>query len=117
MPEEVSGRHPILEMLDDNEPEAIEYWLSDDGLAKIYEDFEAGRINGPTYQSRLQAWIGAWRKRLEDWRSTLPEDADAHLLTTNVWARPGIPADNDRNGVTEHLKPQKVRAKPRGPMR
>lgn len=116
MAEEILNRHPILEMLDANEPVAVEYWLTDDGLARIYEDFENGRINGPTYQHRIQAWVAAWRKRLEDWQSTRPADSDTHLLQARVWVKPGVPGADD-NDIPQHLQPQKVRAKPCGPQR
>ena len=63
-----------------------EYWLTDDGLARIYEDFENGRINGPTYQQRLQAWVASWRKRLEGWRPDAEDPTlhDVHLLSTRA---------------------------------
>lgn len=116
--EEILDKHPVLEMLDDKEPEAVEYWLTDDGLSRIYEDFENGRINGPTYQRRLQAWVAAWRKRLDAWKQGIEDSArhDAHLLTTRVWVRPGIPSDS-QTGNPQNLLPQKVRTKARGPSR
>jgi hypothetical protein len=117
MGDEILNKHPVLQMLDDNEPEAVEYWLHDDGLTRIYADFEDGRINGPTYHERLKAWVAAWRKRLDVWQATLPSETDAHLLTTRVWVRPGHPASNDRDGIPKHLLPQKVRPKPRGQSR
>lgn len=118
MADEILNKHPVLAMLDDNEPEAVEYWLTDDGLTRIYADFEEGRINGPTYQQRLRAWATAWRKRVEAWKQDAEDTArhDAHLLTTRVWVRPGVPQESN-SGIPQHLLPQKPRAKTRGPSR
>lgn len=82
------ARHPMLDMLDANEPEALEYWLADDGLQTIEDDFEAGRIDAATHHKRLMAWVAECRKRLEAWKGE-QQQADAHLLTARVWVKPG----------------------------
>jgi hypothetical protein len=106
--------HPLKQMLDDEVPEALEYWLRDDGLQKIDDDLEAGRIDAATHQKRLMAWVAECRKRLDAWKAN--EGMRCEMLpntTTNANADTSV---QEKDPLAK-LLPQKTKSNSRGKSR
>lgn len=122
MPEDPINTHPVAEMLENNEPEAAEYWLHDDDVQTIIDDHAAGRIDAATFAAKAAAWKEAWLKKLA---AMSPPIKDALLPPNSATASPELasttPPDTapprTTGAIPGHLLPHTARRPRRGPPR
>lgn len=108
------NKHPVVDMLDEREPEATEYWLHDDEIAAIASDQEQGRDTPASLASRYAAWEGKRRNELAAAADAVPSPAADPVVggapdesertcpaCDSVWCRCALPLDADRDQLAE----------------
>jgi hypothetical protein len=124
MGDDFLNKHPLQDLIDNNEPEAVEYWLYDEDIAALDHDRAAGRITAETFQAKADAWLSGWRKKLDALHRdfsreaplSTPQDAGAAAISAHSPTEPRRGA-NPETTVPAELQPQKVRGRGRGPSR
>lgn len=116
-------RHPFEDILAHPTRDNSLWELWDGDIAVLIEDYRLGKLDADEFRAKAKAWEHAWRKKLKesarllDIHVPLPNPRDRRPLVTNVSVQCAPRVNGDDTDIPQHLRPQKVGAKLRGPSR
>lgn len=84
-------QHPLAQMLEDDEPEAVEYWLHDDIIGKLMEDRVSGLISADDFAAKFKAWKADAIERLNASYNADTDASWAPLQSSNTPADDNAP--------------------------